>query len=245
MQTLTFKDKLVELIKANPGKTSFDLKCLSCEPLTSSLTSKMNATLRTLVDEGAITRTHIDHTRPHLGYHFWYNDNRIPPAPKPISERSAKAKEKLDWVLNEIETKPGITSSRLRSQFAILGFGDKNSVSTILEKLLADKLIQRRSIQAGNQGAGYFYWPADMEPTHLPKPTVQRKSIVISSKPAPGPVAQFPAVLTMAVPALDTTQANVEIAIRLCEIEAYRNPDRYDAFMACAEHIRQASLKAA
>ena len=250
MKNNPFKEKVIAYVKANPGKTSFEIKCASGEPLTDSLTSKMTNTLSRLVEDGVLTRTYVDPNSPVRGYHYWYNSDRIeiPPLPSPVS---VKAQEKVDFVLNLVETKPGITSSRVRQLFAVNGFGDKGTATGILEKLTNDKLVQRRAIQAGNPGAGYCYWAADVTPTFLAAaevtrkaPVQQRKSIMISTRPAVNePIANFAAPAQ--AQAVDTSRANIEIAIRLCEIEAFRNPELYAEYMACAENIRKVGVKAA
>jgi hypothetical protein len=242
MKNNIFKDQVIQYIKDNPGKTSHEIKCgATTETLSVQLTSKVQNILVRLVKLNTITRTPIDPTRPHLGYHFWYNADRISldnelglsPAQQEIKNKAA---EKVDFILNLIETKPGITSSRLRSQFSIMGHGSADSASRIFEKLLADKLVKRQQIQVGNPGAGFQYWAADAIITHTVPPTSNRvRPAVSSSTLSPTePVANFPVAM-----AVDTSNANIEIAIRLCEIEAFRKPELFKAFMECAENIRK------
>ena len=250
MKTNPFKEKVLAIIQANPGITSFDIRVATGEKMDDKLLSRTTSTLSKLIEDGFITRTYVDPNSPVRGYNYWFNSDRIE-IPPMVQERSIKAQEKVDFVLNLVETKPGITSSRVRQAFAVNGFGDKGTATGILEKLLADKLVQRRQIQAGNPGAGYCYWAADATPTFLAAAETARKaalvpqpkSIMIATRPSANePVAQFQAASAQAV---DASSANIEIAIRLCEIEAFRNPSLYAEYMACAENIRQVCAKAA
>ena len=251
MKTNPFKEKVLAIIQANPGITSFDIRVKTGEKLDDKLLNRTTAMLAKLVEDGFITRTYVDPSSPVRGYNYWYNSDRIE-IPPVVPERSIKAQEKVDFVLNLVETKPGITSSRIRQAFAVNGFGAKETATNILEKLLTDKLVQRRQIQAGNPGAGYCYWAADATPTFLAAaeaarkaaPVPQRKSIVLPSYPSANePVANFPAPPANPTQAVNTANANIEIAIRLCEIEAFRNPEQYAEYMACAENIRKVVAK--
>lgn len=242
MKTNTFKDQVIQYIKANPGATTFDIKCNATnDPLSNELTNRVASTISTLVSNQIITREHINTSKPHLGYQYWYNVEyvKLPEAPRPKS----KVDQHTDFILNLIETKPGITSGRISSQFAILHDGNKTTARTILQKLLADKLVKRQAIQAGNNTAGFFYWPIDAVMTHMVAPTVKRVPPPLQPKvDLSGPIAKFQETQTNAVTselAQPVTEANIEIAIRLCEIEAYRNPDKFKEFMLCAENIRK------
>jgi hypothetical protein len=250
MKNNIFKDSVLQYIKDNPGKSSFDIKCgASTEPLSEKLTSKFASTLARLVEQNLITRVLINPARPQLGYNYWFNEERIsldnePTLRNAMTAVQTKAAAKVDFVLNLIETKPGITSSRIRSLFGLSGHGAAASAVSILEKLLKEKLIQRKQIQVGNPTAGYFYWAADAKITQLvaPNPS-ERVRVNITPKHKPDdPIAAF----SSAAPAVavDTSQSNIEIAIRLCEIEAYRNPKLFREYMACAENIRKVGLTA-
>lgn len=250
MKNNIFKDTVLQYIKDNPGRSSFDIKCgCTDEPLTDKLTSKFSSTLIRLVEQNLITRTLINPARPKLGYNYWYNEDRIsldnePTLRNAMSAVQTKAAAKVDFVLNLIETKPGITSSRIRSQFSIMGHGAPGSATHMLDKLLKDKLIQRKQIQVGNPAAGYFYWAADAKVTHVVPPPQRRVTVNIVPKLKPeDPVAAFAPVANIAE-AMDTSRANVEVAIRLCEIEAYRNPHLFREYMACAENIRKVGMVA-
>lgn len=237
MKNNPVRDSIITYIKDNPGCTFFDIKCgATSEKLSSQLTSKIQSAVTALVKKDIVTRKHIDPNRQHLGFYHWYNEHSTtePHAPTPLQRAiSRKAQDKVDFILNLIETKPGITSSKLLSQFKVMGHGE--SISRAIEKLMDEKLIKRKQIQTGNPGAGFFYWPYDAVITQLVVQPTKRVSIPITTRPVPGaPIAQFPVESTQS-----NTRSNIEIAIRLCEIEAYRNPDKFDALMACAENIRK------
>lgn len=249
MKNNIFKDSILQYIKDNPGKTSFEIKCSTGEPLSDKLTSKVANTLIRLIEANLISRTLINPARPVVGYNYWFNEDRIsldnePTIRNALTAVQTKAAAKVDFVLNLIETKPGITSSRIRSQFSIMGHGAPGSATHMLEKLLKDKLIQRKQIQVGNPAAGYFYWAADAKVTHVVPPPQRRVTVNIVPKLKPeDAVATFAPVANISE-AIDTSRANVEIAIRLCEIEAYRNPKLFREFMACAENIRKVGIVA-
>jgi hypothetical protein len=242
MDSTTLKSKIIDYVKANPGQTSFDIRCgATDEPLTEQLKNRVNSLIARLVETETFYRVPIDADKLHKGYYFWYNNDRIE-LPGGISDAQLaiknKAQEKVDFILDLIETNPGITSMRIRTKFALLGHGAKETATGILADLTNDKLIQRKQIQPGNPGAGYCYWAADAKITQLVvKPFENRVPFQMGVKPKENdPVASF---ATPAAAELDS-KANIEIAIRLCEIEAFRNPKLYQQFMDCAENIRKA-----
>lgn len=252
MKNDTLKSDIIQYVKDNPCQTSFDIRCaVSSGALTEDLRNKVQSILARLVETTTFLRVPIDATKLHKGYYYSFNHDRIvldEPSPA-MQARKNKADEKLDFILDLIETNHGITSGRIRTKFELFGHGAKNSVSHLLEKLLEQKLVQRRQVQSGNPGAGYWYWPADVKINQMPERPVDpnRKRPMTTTTPRVGdPVAQFGATTPVGLTPLEelNSRASIEIAIRLCEIEAFRNPALHDQYMACAENIRKVGIPA-
>lgn len=251
MKNDTLKADIIQYVKDNPCQTSFDIRCgVSTGQLTEDLRNKVQSILARLVETNTFLRVPIDATKLHKGYYYSFNYDRIELGEsEAVIARKNKADEKVDFVLNLIETNHGISSGTIRTKFQLFGHGSKNSVSKILEKLLEQKLIKRRAIQSGNPGAGYWHWPADAEIKLLPSNKVvahpNRVPPPITAKlRETDPVAQFSATAPAGLTPLEelNSRASIEIAIRLCEIEAFRNPALHDQYMACAEKIRNVGL---